>query len=69
MGAETEAVLLTKEALPGPRAPERLDAALSAQPACSSLPLIVLRDERGGNPPARQVGPTPSCGAWVPARG
>ena len=39
------AVVLTEEAL-GPEVLERLDAALAAQPAWSSLPLTVLRSER-----------------------
>lgn len=39
------AVLLTEEALHAPQASERLDAALSAQPPWSNLPLVVLRGE------------------------
>lgn len=42
----TGAVLVTEEALHGTQTLERLDAALAAQPAWSSLPLVVSRSER-----------------------
>ena len=49
MSGDVGAVLLTEEALLEPQTLARLDAALAAQPAWSSLPLIVLHSERNGS--------------------